>query len=137
MMDTSIRLGLKANWTYYYEKLSTGSDQFHIFDVNLVFRFAQNEYAQFYVGLGGRGFMDYSGSKGGFNGSYFLNVYPVRPASIGLSIDLGNLGNAFYLQHKLKLGFVFSSLEIYFGYDFVKIGSVNFFGPSFGLQIWL
>ncbi|HEO65753.1 MAG TPA: hypothetical protein ENI73_07770 [Spirochaetes bacterium] len=79
MMDTSFRLGLETTWTHFYEKLNTGSDSFIIFDVNVVFRFAQNEYAQFYVGIGGRGLLDKAGDSGGVHGTYFFNIYPTNP----------------------------------------------------------
>ncbi len=137
MLDTSSRIGLETTWTHFYEKLKTGSDSFIIFDANAVLRFAQNEYAQFYVGAGYRGLIDKAGDSGGFNSTYFVNIYAGKPVSFTISIDLGTLGEAFFLHHRSKLGVVLSSLEIYLGYDLMKIGNVVFFGPMFGLQLWL
>ncbi|GMT50109.1 MAG: hypothetical protein IEMM0008_1648 [bacterium] len=64
MLDTSARIGLETTWTHFYEKLDTGSDSFIIFDANVVVRFAQNEYAQFYVGVGYRWLIDKAGNSG-------------------------------------------------------------------------
>ena len=54
-IDHESRFGVTTNWNYFHERLSCGcTDETLIGDTNLTFRFAQNEVASLYAGLGFR-----------------------------------------------------------------------------------
>jgi hypothetical protein len=137
-LDTSAyRIGFLTNWNFYTEDLPRGRrDELVIGDANAIFRFAQNEVASCYAGVGLRTLTDRCGSDFGFNFTYGGEWFPVRPLVVGASFDVGTLGNAGVLHGRATLGAVWRHWEVYGGYDFLRIGNVNLQGPLVGVRWW-
>ena len=126
LFSTIWRIGLEGGITYFRERLQDGAnDQLAIGDINLVFRFAQQENIQMRAGLGARLMYDAAQVTPGFNFTYGMDIYPVFPLVLSASIDLGNLGMAFCMHGRGTIGAVFYGVEIYAGWDGFLIGSVH------------
>lgn len=138
LLETTLpmRLGVETGWTTYIEPLPGMLDHLTIGDLNLTIRFAQSRRVEFRSGLGARLMIDRGDVAGGFNFTYGFDVYPARPVVVSASIDLGNLGRAFYLEGKGTLGMALRGMEIFAGYDATRIGDVVLHGPVAGIRGW-
>jgi hypothetical protein len=105
-------------------------------DVNLVYRIAQADWVQMHAGVGGRIWTDRYATYGGFNFTYGADFFPLKPLVISTQLDLGNLSDAFVTRARATVGWQINRLELYGGYDFLRIGSVNFQGPMIGARLW-
>jgi hypothetical protein len=137
LLDTTCRFGLLAEWNWYHERMHCGcTDDTVIGDVNLTYRFAQNEWAALRAGLGFRVLADRHENDWGVNFHYGGEVFPVRPFVLTGSGDIGSLGDAFVVHGRATAGVVCHGWEIFAGYDFLRIGAVNLQGPMVGLRWW-
>jgi hypothetical protein len=137
VLDTTSRFGLRADWNYYRERLACGCvDETTLGDLNLTYRFAQHEMALFYAGVGFRALADSSTSRFGFNFLYGADFFPVWPFVVSTSFDLGDLGSAFVVHGRGTAGVVWRNWELFGGYDFLRVGSVNLQGPLLGVRFW-
>lgn len=134
-LDTTSRFGLDTEWNFRRETLSTGHDSLWNGDVNLVYRFAQSRRAAFYTGLGVNWLADRGGGDAGFNFTYGADFYPADPWVISGSIDWGTLGHASTFHGRATVGLMLNRLEVFTGYDYLKIGDTSL--PSFvaGVQL--
>jgi hypothetical protein len=131
------RWGIFTNWNYFTESLGNGRyDQTVIGDTNLTFRFAQNEMASMYAGLGFRMLSDRQQTNYGVNFTYGGDWFPVRPWIVSFQIDAGNLGSAGVFHARGSVGAIWHGVEVFAGYDYMGIGSVNLQGPMAGLRFW-
>jgi hypothetical protein len=137
LVETTSRFGLQTNWTYLHEILPCGcTDESALGDFNLTYRFAQNEYAQFRAGLGARVMTDRWATNWGFNFTYGLDFFPVKPVVVSGTIDAGTLGSAGLFRAQTSIGLLLRRWEIYGGYDFMRIGVTNLQGPTVGVRLW-
>lgn len=137
LIDTSCRLGFQGDWNWLSERVAVGKhDALFLGDGNLVFRFGQCEWAQFRSGLGFRVMTDDVRSDWGFNFTYGADFFPCKPWIISAQFDAGTLGNAAVIHGRVTGGAVYNRFEIFGGYDFLRIGSVNLQGPVLGLRLW-
>jgi hypothetical protein len=135
--DTASRFGLRSNWDWYYENLGNGhSDETLMFDDELTFRFAQADWVRMYVGVGCRAMEDRQTDRWGFDFVYGADVFPVWPLVLSTSIDLGDLGAAFYLDARATAGWAWRFGEVFIGYDYRRIGDVNLQGALAGFRLW-
>jgi hypothetical protein len=136
-VDTASRFGLTTGWDFFHENLSGGrSDDLTLGDLNLTFRFAQCEWMQMYTGLGGRLLTSRGDTRGGFNFTYGADAFPCKPLVLSSSFDLGTVGSASLVHARGTVGLVHRRCEVFAGYDFLRIGSVNLQGPTAGLRLW-
>jgi hypothetical protein len=137
LFDTATRFGLASDWDFFQERLPCGCyDELTLGDMNLTFRFAQCEWLQMYAGAGGRIMPDRSCTRGGFNFTYGGDVFPFKPVVVSSSLDLGTLGSASLVRVRGTVGLVHKHWELFGGYDFLRIGTVNLQGPMAGLRLW-
>lgn len=135
--ETTSRFGIQSNWNFLNESLGGGRhDWTTIGDSYLTFRFAQNEQTQFYGGLGGRILTDPCSTRFGFGAIYGFDYFPVKPLVWSASIDAGWLGSAGVVHGRTSIGATIEHFELFAGYDFLRIGSVNIQGPMIGLKFW-
>lgn len=119
-VDTTSRFSLQSNWNYFRKSLGSGGhDDALMGDTNLVYRFAQNEYAQFRAGLGFRVWADDSDTRWGVNVMYGADFFPVKSFVISALIDGGNLGSAGVFHARATAGAVFRGWELFGGYDYL------------------
>ncbi len=131
------RWGIQTSWNYFRERLPCGcTDETVIGDANLTFRFAQNEMASMYAGLGFRVLTDRQMTNFGFNFTYGGDWFPMRPFIVSGVFDAGTLGSAGVIHTRGTVGVVYRGVEIFGGYDFLRIGNTNLQGPMAGVRFW-
>lgn len=131
------RWGIFTSWNWFRETLGNNQyDQTFIGDTNITFRFAQNEMASMYAGLGFRMLTDRLQQNYGVNVTYGGDFFPVRPIIVSFQIDGGNLGYAGVLHARGSIGAIWHGVEVFAGYDYLTIGSVNLQGPMAGMRFW-
>jgi hypothetical protein len=141
LLETTSRLGLQTSWTYLQENLNgcwcgRRWDEMVLGDVNLVYRFAQHDRAQFRAGIGARFLADNDLFRAGFNFTYGMDLYPVKPWVFSTTLDAGTLGHAGVFHIRATAGYMLNRFEIYGGYDYMRIGAVDLQGPVLGLRVW-
>jgi hypothetical protein len=136
-VDTASRFGLQSNWNYLYENLGGGRhDDTVIGDTSLTYRFAQHEQIQMFAGVGFRVLTDPCVTNWGVNFLYGFDYFPAKPLVCSGQIDGGSLGSAGVFHARATLGVVKEHFELFGGYDFMRVGSVNIQGPMLGLRFW-
>ena len=136
-IDHESRFGVTTNWNYFHERLPCGcSDETLIGDTNLTFRFAQNEVASLYAGLGFRMLSDRRQTDFGFNFTYGGDWFPIRPLVVSGVFDAGTLGSAGVIHARGSVGAIWQGWELFAGYDFLRIGCTNLQGPMAGVRWW-
>lgn len=131
------RFGFTSNWHYFAGRLPCGCiDETVIGDTNVTYRFAQNEVASMYSGLGFRVLTDRKTTNFGFNFTYGGDWFPVRPLIVSGVIDAGSLGSAFVFHARGSVGAIWHGCEVFAGYDYLRIGSVDLQGPMAGVRLW-
>jgi hypothetical protein len=137
LVDTASRFGLSASFNHLEEELSGGGrDRLQVGDCNLVYRFAQSEWAEFHTGLGMNWLADGSRTDLGFNFTYSADIYPRKPWVISAAIDWGTLGHAELFRFRTTAGIVFYGIETYAGYEYTEIGRAHWNGLVAGLRVW-
>lgn len=135
--DTSSRWGLDASLSLLREDLPTGgTDELALGDVNLRFRFAQSERAQWHVGIGMRYMTDDLGTEEGINFIYGADFFPKEPWVLSGSVELGTLGHATVVEARATLGMMFDRWELYAGWNHLSIDDTTINGPVAGLRLW-
>jgi hypothetical protein len=137
VIDTTMRLGLWTNWNYLHESLDGGrTDDTLLSDTDLTYRVAQSDWLVVHIGAGLRMLNDRMGSRFGGNFLYSADIFPVEPLVISALIDGGWLDSAGVIHGRATVGVIRRSWEVYLGYDFMRIGSVNIQGPLAGVRFW-
>ena len=134
-LDTTSRWGLDTEWNYRREGLSSGHDSLWNGDVNLVYRFAQSPRGAFYTGLGVNWLSDRFGGNAGFNFTYGADFYPAKPWVLSGSIDWGTLGHATLFHGRATVGVMLKRVEVFTGYDYLKLDGASLPSAVAGLQI--
>jgi hypothetical protein len=136
-LDTAWRVGLQSNWNYLHEGLDRGGpDEAVLGDTELTFRLSQNGRLLIHAGAGLRTWTDARDARFGFNFSYGADYFPFKPLTFSPSFDVGNLSSDLVLHGRGTVGFIHGRWEVYGGYDFLRIGSVNIQGPVAGVRLW-
>ncbi|MCE5266462.1 MAG: hypothetical protein LLG00_01055 [Planctomycetaceae bacterium] len=137
LVETAPRLGLTASINHLEERLCGGGrDQLQIGDCNVVYRFAQCEWAECRTGLGVNWLDDAQGADFGFNFSYALDLYPHKPWVLSAGIDAGTLGQASLFRFRSTAGLVFHGVETYAGYEYTDIGRTHWHNAIAGVRLW-
>jgi hypothetical protein len=136
-VDTAWRVGVTTNWNFLHERLPGGhSDEAVLGDMNLTIRVGQNDWVQVHAGAGARLLSDRRTTQGGFNFLYSADFFPVDPLVISTQVDVGNLHDSLVIHARGTIGCQIGRFELFGGYDFLRIGSVNIQGPLAGLRLW-
>jgi hypothetical protein len=88
------------------------------------------------TGLGFRVLTDPRTTDWGINFLYGLDFFPRKPFICSALFDAGNIGSAGVVHGRTTIGVNREHLELFGGYDFMRIGSVNIQGPVIGLRLW-
>jgi hypothetical protein len=136
-VDTSSRLGATTNWSWFARKLSCGCIESSVVgDLNVTARFAQHEWVQMYAGVGARLRTYGCDTQAGFNCLYGADVFPVRPVVLSALFEVGNLDDMLVVHARGTVGAALGRIEVFAGYDFLRIGTVNYQGPLVGVRLW-
>lgn len=123
--DLDLRLGFDSEASYFTENTATGTDDFWRGDVNLTWRFAQNEHWQFRAGLGMNWMHDSRGGEAGINGTYNIEWFPADPWVLSSSLDVGSLGSSGLLHTRNTIGMTHNGWGIFTGHDYLKLDSTS------------
>ena len=134
-ISTASRFDFETNWNTFTEDTPSGHDHLTLGDAEILYRFAESETVQFRSGLGANWLEDHQGLDGGFNFRYGVEWYPVRPWAIKTLVDLGELGKAGLVHARTTVGASYQRWELYTGYDFLLVGTVQISGPVAGALV--
>jgi hypothetical protein len=139
-VETVTRVGFESDVRFYQEDygnvLQPQFDSAYVGDVNLVYRFAQNEHWQFRSGLGANFLSDQQQTDIGFNFTYGLDWYPIRPLIISSEIDWGLLGDETLVHFRLSSGVQWYGLEAFVAYDLYDVGKFDNVSLVAGVRLW-
>ncbi len=137
LFETTSRFGLDTDVNYRRESLPGGlNDSLWTGDSNLLFRFWQSPRLQQRVGVGVNWLSDNIGQDYGWNLTYSSDWRLHRPWVISSEIDYGGLGGASLFHGRLTTGLQWNRVEIYIGYDYYEVGSVQLDGMVSGLRFF-
>ncbi len=137
LLETAYRFGLDAAGSQLQERLPGGGrDTLSLGDANLVFRFAQADWAEFRTGLGANWLADRQETNFGFNFIYAADFFPRKPWVVSSAIDAGMLGHSGLFRFRLTGGAVFHGVETYVGYENLDIGRTDINSLVTGLRFW-
>jgi hypothetical protein len=129
LLDTCLRLGIDTEANFRQEEVSVSDrDELWTGDLNFVYRFAQSERFQMRSGLGFNWLDDEAQADFGFNFTYGVDVFPIRPLSLSAVIDWGTVGHAGLFHARATIGLLFGRWETYFGYDYYDVGDAQING---------
>ncbi|MFH1918872.1 MAG: hypothetical protein ABIP48_03150 [Planctomycetota bacterium] len=137
LLSTRSRFGLDTETSYLEESFPRGGqDELWLGDCNFVYRFAQNEFAQFRTGLGFNWLDDPVDTNYGFNFTYGADLFPRRPWVLSATIDWGTLQRAELFRFRTTAGVLVRGVEVYTGYEYLDIDATQMNGLMGGVRIW-
>ena len=136
-LDTNIyRLGFLANWTYYAERVPSGTDEALMSDYNLTWRVTQSERVLMHVGAGLRLWRMDGHTDPGVNALYRADVFPLDQVHVSALFEAGTLRSALVLHGQAQAGWTFGHGEVFVGYDWLWVKRVTLHAPMVGLRLW-
>ena len=135
-LETTPRFGIDIEWDHRREELFSGHDTLWTGDANLVYRFAQNQHAAFYTGIGVNWSADNHRGSAGFNFTYGADFFPCRNWVVSSTLDFGRLGHSTLIHGRATVGYLFNRFEVFTGFDYYKVGGVELNGLVGGLRLW-
>ena len=137
LLETASRFGLDAAACQLQERLPGGQrDRLCLGDANLVFRFAQSNWAEFRAGLGANWLADEHDTDFGFNFNYAADIFPYKPFVLSSAIDCGTLGHAGLFRFRTTVGVAFHGVEAYTGYEYLDVERAHYNAWVTGLRFW-
>ncbi len=137
LLSTTLRVELDGRIEHLGETLpGSTSDELWIGDCNVMFRFAQSTFAEFRAGIGMNWLTDPGQTDLGFNFTYGLDVFPVKPLIFSSVMDAGTLGHAGLFRFRSTAGVAYKRLELYTGYEYTDIGRTHWNGLIGGVRLW-
>ena len=136
-LEGTHRFGIDAEFDYWRESVVSG--QRHSFwtgDANLMFRFAQSEWLQTRVGLGGNWLEDDANSDYGFNFTYKADLFVRDPLILSGELDWGTLGDETLFHPRITLGAQWHRAELFIGADYFDIGPTQATSMIAGGRFW-
>ena len=92
--------------------------------------------ATFYTRLGVNWSADNGRGAAGFNFTYGMDWFPVRPVVVSGTIDWGRLGDASLFHGRASIGLLLNRFEVFTGYDHYNLEGAPLNGLVNGLRIW-
>lgn len=136
-LDTRWRVGISSDWDHYTERVAGGAtDETTLGTLNLTLRIAQTDWLEMHAGAGARGMFDRYRTRGGVNFLYGADIFPIDPVVISSLVEVGNLNEALVLRLRASVGIQLRHAEIFAGYDWLRVGSVDLRGPMVGVRLW-
>ena len=122
LFETTSRFGFELQGHQLQERLPEGaSDRLWLGDANLLYRFAQSDWAEFRAGLGINWLDDSQDTNLGFNFTYSADIFPHKPWVLSSTIDAGTLGHAGLFRFRTTAGVVVHGVEAFTGYEYLDI----------------
>lgn len=137
LLSSASRWGLDTAMDRFEERFPGGGrDRLWMGDCNVVYRFAQSERAEFRTGIGFNWLDDPAQTDFGFNFTYGADFYPGRPWVLSSTLDWGSLGEAELFRFRATVGAIVRRTEVYTGYEYLDIDSVQMNALVAGIRLW-
>lgn len=137
LVETTSRWGLETDFRVLQESNPSAiSDSLTLGDVNAFFRFAQSNQFQGRAGVGFNYLVDPADTNFGFNFTYAVDWYPVKPVIVSAEMDLGWLGHESLFHFRVTEGVNWKYGEGYVGYDYYDVGNFQIGGMVAGVRLW-
>jgi hypothetical protein len=137
LLTTASRFGLDTQVDFLSERLPDGShDALALGDLNVVYRFAQGENAQFRSGIGLNWLDDPAETNVGFNFTYGADFFPHNPWILSATMDWGTLGSAELFRFRTTAGVQYHGIELYTGYEYLDIDTTQLNNILAGVRVW-
>ncbi len=136
LLEHSSRFGIDAEANHWIEDLGTTQRDAWSGDANLVFRFAQSEHVSMRSGIGVNWFEIDGRGDAGINFTYGADVFPVKPWVLKGVFDAGRVGDAGLFHARGTIGVQLHRLELFTGYDYLRIGDTSLHGMLTGIALW-
>jgi len=130
-------LGLDTEFIYRQDEQRRLADRrFWNGDANVVYHLRQIRWLVFRMGVGVNWLTDGENTDVGFNTTYGFDIRLKKPWYISTSIDWGQLDSDEMLHWHISGGMEFGWLELFIGYDFFEVGSLERKTVLAGAGIW-
>lgn len=137
LVESTLRLGGEADFRVLSENgHGAAADSLTLGDANLFYRFAQSDQFQGRSGIGVNYLADQHDSNYGFNFTYAVDWYPVKPVIVSAELDLGWLGEESLFHFRLTEGLSWKYGEAFVGYDYYDVGTFQAGGLVAGVRLW-
>ena len=137
LVEGTGRWGIDTQWNEYFENNPAGgTDELTTGDLNLVYRFAESEYAQFRSGLGVNYLSDQIGTEWGINFTYAADVYPCDNVIWSSELDVGKVGSASLLNIRSTGGLQWKRAEMFGGFQYTNFEGTELSGFITGFRFW-
>lgn len=137
LIESTHRLGAETDFRVLQERQpGLATDSLTLGDANLFYRFAQSDQFQGRAGLGVNYLADDVDSNFGFNFTYAVDWYPVKPVIVSAEMDIGSLGEESLFHFRITEGVNWKYGEAFVGYDYYDVGNFQVGGLVAGLRLW-
>ncbi len=137
LVESTMRLGFETDFRELHENgPGASTDSLTLGDANLFYRFAQSNQFQGRAGAGFNYLVDQSDSNFGFNFTYAVDWYPVKPVIVSAEMDLGWLGHESLFHFRVTEGVNWKYGEAFVGYDYYDVGNFQIGGLVAGVRLW-
>lgn len=128
-IDTRWRFGLSGS----VDRMRENDDHLTLGQTDLMWRFAQSPHVRFTTGAGVRWLTDATATDAGIDLFYGVDAWPIAPVVVRAQVAGGSVGQTGFGEAWGHVGVMWRYGEIFAGGRWLKIGSVEFAGPVFGL----
>jgi hypothetical protein len=135
LWETRLGVGIDGEVNTYREKLATGDDSIRLGDFNVLYRIFETERTQWRIGVGAN-WLDDHDTDLGLNFTLRTDWQPCWPVVMSGEVDWGTLGHATTFHGHVSAGVMVRQCEVFVGYDYRTIESVELEGPLVGLRWW-
>ena len=137
LVESTLRLGAETDFRVLQEQqLGLATDSLTLGDANLFYRFAQSDQFQGRAGLGFNYLADNADTNFGFNFTYAVDWYPVKPVIVSAELDIGSLGQESLFHFRVTEGVNWKYGEAFVGYDYYDVGNFQVGGMVAGVRLW-
>lgn len=140
LLSVANRFGIDSEGYAWRQKLDGGGeDNFYTGDFNLVYNLAKNERIKFRSGAGVTGIQldDGTDPEYGYNVTHAADVYLLFRLFLTGEVDWGKINDNKMFHYRVSIGYYFTPLEIFVGYDSYKLNGLDTFdGFIAGGNLW-
>jgi hypothetical protein len=88
------------------------------------------------IGAGMRTLVDNAETNIGWNVTYGGDLFLAKPFVLTTTIDFGQIEQASVFESRSTIGVLLNRVEVFTGYEFLKIGGTKLHGLIGGLRVW-
>ena len=130
-------VGMDTAWDYREIDLPAGKEnEFWSGDANIVARLPEVMMLNMRAGAGVNWLHDRGETDLGYNLTYAADVFVKQPWLLSSEIDWGQVGSEDLLHFRITLGLVLGTMEVFGGYDYYDVGSMELDGLVGGVGLW-